>query len=208
MVKVTGPAFSQRASGSLGTSVNFSQNKGVAVARMKPKPRDPKTPPQISFRAVTKFLSKEWAGLSSAEKATWEGPPRPPYNSPRNAFTGLNISAWRTFTPPSRTYLPPGPPPPIAFPLVFADPGVKKLDFRILAFSWANIWGFALFRGDFAGFTPSVDNAVALFPCTALWTYYTDAPLTSGQTYYYRVFPFDAIGTWGPSSTIVAGTPL
>lgn len=208
MVRTRGPLFSADASGTFGKVLNFSTNKGVSYARRVPQPPDLKTPPQLSSRAITAFLSQQWKLLSKDDKRTWKAYSKPTKGSPYNAYLAHNLHRWSLATSPSQTPDPTDPPPIIHPPGFLLDPSVKTITAYTLNGAWLNIWGWALYRGPTALSTQAHTSVVALFLNLAFVSSYVDKHLCTGQTYFYRTVPFDRLGNWGPDSSILSETPL
>lgn len=71
MVKLTGPMMSIDASGTFAKSIVFSKWKGINYARRHAVPANPNSPAQRGVRALFKFISQDFAGLSAPIKAEW-----------------------------------------------------------------------------------------------------------------------------------------
>lgn len=97
MVKVTGPLFSQSASGTLAGAIVFGSWKGRATVRSHAVPANPDTPAQKAQRAMQSFVSKNWAALSAAEKASWDSAAASKAISPFNEYTSYNMKRWTQF---------------------------------------------------------------------------------------------------------------
>ncbi len=72
MVKLTGPMMSIDASGTFAKSMVFSKWKGRNYARRHAIPANPNSPAQKGVRALFKFITQDFAGLSAAIKAEWQ----------------------------------------------------------------------------------------------------------------------------------------
>lgn len=196
MVRVYGPAMSLDASGTLADTLTFTRWKGRNVLRQRVIPANPKTGPQVGMRAMLKFLSQIWAGLSTANKATWEDRAKLTAIAPFNSFTGYNMTRWRSFKGPSKVD------PAIdtgaggAAPTTTPTGGIRQISLSIADGAPAPGWGFLIYRSLVTGFTPGYDNCVAAVPRTGTPTIYVDSPLEAA-TYYYRVGGFGIDGLKG-----------
>lgn len=94
MARVKGPLFSMSASGALGGAIVFGSWKGRPVVRELVIPANPKTAPQLSRRAMLKFLSQSWALIVAADKASWNSRAQSQAISPFNAYCQYNLDKW------------------------------------------------------------------------------------------------------------------
>lgn len=67
MAVVKGPAYSQQASGTIG-STNFTRWRGLNIARAAATPIDPNTTKQINQRALMSTVAGNWGGLLTEPK--------------------------------------------------------------------------------------------------------------------------------------------
>ena len=206
MVKLAGPMFSMDASGTIGNAVTFSKSKGRPYARTRVIPSNPKTGPQVGIRAMLKFLSQEWAGLSSVNKATWETRAKATNISEFNAFVSYNLTRWRSFTSPSKEdpAAEAGTTP--AAPTTTISTGVRQLQLSIADGEDAPNWGWLVYRSTTSGFTPAYSNLVAVVPKTASPTIYIDTGLVPDD-YYYRISGIMDDGVKGTLEAEKTGTP-
>ena len=102
MVKLNGPMMSMDASGTIGDTITFSKWKGRSYARQRVIPSNPQTGPQTGIRAMMKFLSQQWKGLTAPNKATWVITAAQTAISPFNAYCAFNVNRWRSFKGPSK----------------------------------------------------------------------------------------------------------
>ncbi len=206
MVKVTGPAMSMDASGSLGKTMVFSKWKGRNYVRSLVKPANPKSGGQVGVRSMFKFLSQIWAGLSAANKATWEARAENLVASPFNAFMSSNQKRWRDFDTPSKE----DPAAEIATaptgPTGVAVPDIRSITITLTDGANAPDWGYAIFRSPTGTFSLAFSNCIAVVPWSgAATTDYVDSPLQAG-TYYYNAVGFMVDGTEGADGTEFDGT--
>ena len=104
MVKLTGPAASLAAAGSLAKTLTFSAAKGKRYLKRYAKPKQPRTKPQLSIRAAMGFLSGHWKILPQADPNTWTPEANQRQISSFNAFTAGNLKRHREMQGPSITY--------------------------------------------------------------------------------------------------------
>jgi len=201
MVKVTAPAMSLDASGTLAGALVFSKWKGRNYVRERVIPANPKSGGQVGVRSMFKFLTQIWAGLSAANKATWESRADDMVVSPFNAFVSYNQNRWRNFQTPAKedpatdTGTPPG------ASTGVATPGVRAMSLVITDHASAPDWGYAIFRALTTSFTLAWDNCIAVVP----WdnggtTTYIDSPLEPDE-YFYNYIGFMATGLEGSDGT-------
>ncbi len=100
MVKTTGPMMSLTASGTLAGAITFSHWKGRQYVRERVIPSNPKSGDQVGRRAMFKFLTQIWAGLSAPAKATWQDLADQLVSSRFNAFLSDNMENWHNFLTP------------------------------------------------------------------------------------------------------------
>lgn len=91
------------ASGTLGQAITFSKWKGRNYVRERVIPSNPKSEAQTGRRAMFKYLTQNWNGLSVSDKATWQALADQIIASPFNAFIKLNMERWHNFLPPFKT---------------------------------------------------------------------------------------------------------
>ena len=205
MVRVAGPAMSMEASGKLGPLV-FAKWKGRPYIRTLVTPTNPKSGGQSGMRAMFKFLSQIWDGLSDANKATWEGRAANGVYSTFNAFMSRNQFLWRDFLPPTKED-PSGASGTVsAITNEAATAGERSITLGWDLGAGAEQWGCAIYRSPTAIFTPGWDNCIAVVASAASTSdTYIDSPLAPG-TYYYEIQPFTDDNLWGISSTEVDDT--
>ena len=208
MIKLQGPALSEEAAGKLANVLSFAKSKKGTYAKQLTAPAQPRTGGQVAVRAVMKFLAQEWKGIISTRQDTWTARAKDMKLYPYHAYISGNQIRWRSFLgltqedPPRTTGTNPD------APLLYADPLIAQCRIRTQAVLSGGVWGYFLFRSTTGGFTPAVDNCVAVFAKQAYVTTYFDTPLDPG-TYYYRAQGFRWYGKKSPftlekSVTIVA----
>jgi hypothetical protein len=196
MVKVYGPMFSLDASGTIADSATFSKWKGRNYVRQRVVPSNPQSGPQTGMRAMLSFLSKAWASLSAANKATWDTRGKATVISNFNAFTSYNQTRWRSYKGPSKEDPAAEASAAATAPTTTVTGGIRQAQLSIADGGTPPDWGYLIYRSTTTGFTPAYSNCVAIIPKTASPTVYIDAGLTAG-TYYYRVGGFNADGVKG-----------
>lgn len=194
MVKVAAPCLSLDASGSIAGAMTYSKWKGRPYVRQLVKPANPKSVKQVSVRAMFKFLSQQWDGLSDAQKATWNDLAAAAVVAPFNSYVGFNQNRWRRGltpckeTPPAAT----GGVGNIVFTSVTA--GVRMATVRCTNTTNQDHFGILVARSVDTGFTPGFDSLIAVYSGWGAGAHdYVDSPLAAG-TYYYRVRWFDKGG--------------
>jgi len=95
MVKLQGPAMSQGAAGKLGGSLVFANSLRGTYAKKLTAPKQPRSPAQLSIRAMVRFLSQQWASVSAGDKQTWNDLAAAAGVAPYHAFLGHNTRRWR-----------------------------------------------------------------------------------------------------------------
>ena len=208
MVKVSAPAMSLDASGSLGGSVVFSKWKGRNYARVLVIPSNPKTAPQISVRAMMRGLSQDWTNLTAGNKATWATRAASMIVSPFNAYVSYNLDRWRHFKAPSKqdpaTEAGGAPSAPTTTPTA----GVREVQLSIADGATPPDWFWLIFRSVTTGFTPSFSNLVRVVKRSGTPTVYIDTPLTTGIAVFYRIKGTLATGVSGALEAERTATPL
>lgn len=106
MVKLKGPLLSTKASGQLAKTLTFSTTKRGPTLRRSPRPGQPRTPLQISFRAMLSFLCRQWRNLTTVQQSSWDlAFPNTTLNR-YAAYTKYNLERWHTFKPPTKSFPP------------------------------------------------------------------------------------------------------
>lgn len=205
MVKVTAPAMSLAASGTLAGTLVFSTWKGRAYIRERVIPANPKSGGQVGVRAMFKFLTQIWAGLTAGNKATWEDRADDMVVSPFNAFISYNQNRWRNFQTPS--YEDPatdtGTAPDGATGVATA--GVRSMTVVLTDGANPPDWGYTIHRSLTGTFTLTWDNCLAVVPWgSGGTTTYIDSPLEP-DTYYYNSIGFLNTGLEGADGTEFSG---
>lgn len=206
MVKVLGPMFSFEASGTIGNIATFSKWKGRPYVRQRVIPSNPKSPLQVSTRAMMKFLSQAWIDVGGTPQASWDELAAAAQISPFNAFISRNQQRFREFQAPSQTYpaAETGTPPVATLDSAVGGPSYMDLTMTITTLN--AVWGVMLFRSASGTFTPSRGKCIAVVPVDGTGTLvYTDSNLAAGTWYYDAKF-FTAEGLLGADEGEVNGT--
>lgn len=206
MVRVSAPALSLDASGTLAGAMVFSKWKGRNYVRSHVIPANPKTGPQIGVRSMFKFLSQYWTSQSALNKATWLLRAAENSVSEFNAYVSYNQFRWRNFLGPSKAF----PAAEVATaptaPTATAVAGVRQITLTITKGANAPDWGYMIFRSPTTTFTPAFSNCVATIQIIAGGNgLYVDTPLVAGA-YFYMIKGFMADGKLGSISTEYTAT--
>lgn len=186
MVKLTGPATAQQASGSLGEALIFSHTKRGAYLKRHKKPKQPRTPAQVAMRAMMGFLSSQWANLSPGDQATWTALAQQDDISEFNAYQAYNCDRWRRFLAPSMTY-----PAPLGGSFsaaggLTATPFPAMVRLAITITIPRNAWAYPIYRIPTAGTAKNWNYLVGFqIALAAGLAVFDDRPLAIG-TYHYR----------------------
>jgi hypothetical protein len=206
MVRVSGPALSLDASGSLAGAMVFSKWKGRPYVRSHVIPSNPKSGAQVGVRAMFKFLSQKWGALTAGNKATWETTAEQVAISPFNAYLSKNQFRWRNFLTPSKAYPAADASTPPSAPTGVATAGVRQISLAITKGATAPTWGYLIFRSTTGTFTPVFSNCIAAVAIDGSGNgSYVDTPLEPGA-YYYEVRGFNDDGITGTSSAEFTAT--
>ncbi len=195
MARTVAPLFGFDASGKIGGALVFSKWKGRPYVRRLVTPRNPKSPKQISVRAMMTFLSQQWKNLTSTEQDTWNVRGDQLIVSPFNAYTKVNQSRWGNFDAPGKTD-PVGSTGTPGVVSVFAGTGgvlQATIDFQLGTLN--DNWGILLYRSTTGAFTPSFSNMIAAVRLEDLnLTSFVDTPLAAGTFFYNaQVFTDDGL---------------
>jgi hypothetical protein len=185
------------ASGSIAGTIVYSKWKGRNYVRQLVTPANPKSPLQVSTRAMMKFLSQQWTPeLDTTQKASWDDDAAALAVSPFNAFIQTNLQRWTQFTPPSKTT-------PVTATgtvgtfttLPDVTGGVRQATVNWDVNALNDAWGLLIFRDPVTLFTPARDNlvGVALLKTLTADTF-IDTPLEAGTYFWnFRSFTDDGV---------------
>ncbi|MEE9602713.1 MAG: DUF6266 family protein [Thermoguttaceae bacterium] len=206
MARVTGPAMSLDASGTIAGTLVFSKWKGRNYIRERVIPANPKSGGQVGVRSMFKFLAQIWDAQSAPDKASWEDRADDMIVSTFNAFMSYNQRRWRNFQMPSSAdpaaetgTAPTG-------PTGVATPGVRSMTVVLTDGVNPPDFGYAIFRSLTGTFTLAWSNCVAVVEWgsggTTTWI---DTPLVPDQ-YFYNAIGFLDTGLAGADGTEFDGT--
>jgi len=205
MAVLKGPMLSLDASGSIGGAITFSKWKGRNYARELVKPANPNSGLQVSVRAMMRFITQEYGGLSATIKGRWED------EYPSLVITGLNAMV-KLNQERNRQFLGAKQDPTLAAGAVEAAPGgvVATAAPKSVRLTWtdsigADDWCTLIYRSTTLGFTPGPSNLLRVVP-DGLQAF-TDVGLTTGTPYYYRLGGCETGGTLGTLAAEVTATP-
>lgn len=192
MARTVGPLMSLDASGSIAGTIVYSKWKGRNYVRQLVTPSNPRSPLQVSTRAMMKFLSQQWTPeLTAPQKATWEDDAAALAASPFNAYVQTNLQRWTQFTSPSKeTPVTAVGVAPTFTTLPDVTDGVRQATVNWDITALNDAWGLLIFRDPVTLFTPSRDNlvGVALLKILTADTF-IDTPLEPG-TYFWNFQSF------------------
>jgi hypothetical protein len=207
MVKVSAPAMSLDASGTIGKAMVFSKWKGRNYVRGHVIPSNPDSAAQKSVRAMMRFLSQAWAGLTAGEKATWQARADSTTISTFNAYCSYNLDRHRHYKSPSQS----DPAAEVAAspsaPTTTPTAQVRSIQLSIADGATPPQWGWMIHSSTVTGFTPSFTNVIAIIPRSASPTVYIHTPLTTGIAQYYRIRGISDDGVMGSLEVERTATP-
>jgi len=200
MVKVQGPVSSISASGGLGKTVIFSNNRGQAYVKRWAAPANPRTNPQKALRAITRWCSAQWSNNSAADRATWSTAPGAAATSPFNAYVSNNLTRWRNREFPTAIY------PGTEILLRWASPTFvlnvqgRRLTSNIYGGTPRDNWGFAFFEMPGSGGIPPWDALIHVVYGAGPGPHLEDFGSFSPGTHYFAAIQFSLDGlTPGPT---------
>ncbi len=194
MVKLTGPALAQRASGSLGGALIFSSSRGRSYLKKSAKPKQPRTAPQVAMRAFMTFLSDQWKNLSFFDRETWNDLALQSSISPFNAYQRVNLDLLRDHLGPTTQYNAPPVGPGGGIASTQAIGGVRTALLRINLTSVGNNWAVQLYQVPSVGAPYDWNNTIHILPAfTTGWHEWRWTGLAPG-TYYVRYAAFTVTG--------------
>jgi len=200
MVKVTAPAMSMDARGSLGGTLTFSNWKGRPYVRQLVKPSNPKSAGQVATRAMMKFLGSVWANIAALSQATWDTLAAADSISAFNAYIRDNMKRWTQNDAPAQET------PAAESDLAgiasndAATAGVGQIQYDVDITTLNQNWGIIIFRKTGSAPTGVHTEAVAVIEALTADTFtFVDTGLEPG-TYYYKSQPFSLEGVKGALS--------
>jgi len=207
MVRVTAPALSLDASGTIGKTVTYAKWKGRNYARQRVIPTNPKSASQSGLRAMFKFLSQQWDGMADADKEDYDAEAESRQLSAFNVFMSKNMDRWQLNDGPSQASPPPEAATPLTITTMTLTGGDGHVQVDLTPSAATDIWGFIICRSTADITAPSWTNAVAVIAADgANKVEYVDSPLDAG-TYHYRAAAFcddGIVGTYIADDTEAA----
>ena len=197
MARVLGPLMSVSASGTFAKTLVFSIWKGRAYVRERVIPLNPRSAMQLGVRAMMAFLAQAWAGLIAGEQDDYDEGASQRSISPFNEFVSQNLSAWQTFTTPSKNWPAENASTPLTVTTQTLTGGEGMATIELTPSGATAIWGFLIFRSLAVITTPSWANCItAIAADGANMVTHVDSPLDAG-TYHYRSAVFNDDGVMG-----------
>jgi len=197
MVKLKGPIHALEASGTIADILTIAADARGAYARRKPIPSQPRTPGQLTVRALMKWLAQEWQQLTPAEQATWQEMADARSVAPYHCFVAENHHRWTSYLAPSKEYpaTEAGYKPKATNIVGTGGPGYAEVTV-LNQVTWPD-WGWIIYRDTSPMLTKTRTDARAFirkdFGQPSTWR---DTPLAPG-TYYYACQGFHTTGKLG-----------
>ncbi len=206
MVKLTGPALSLRARGSIAGVLSFATLRGHAYVKRKPTVPNQNTAPQKGIRAMVRFLTTEWSGLSGGQQASFEQLATSYDVAAYHAYLKTNMIRWRRWAAPAKAH-------PAAEDdaagTVTIQSTLGRVAQIVLVLNMAGVaqnWGVTIHRTTSTGFTPARNNVIFTMPQAANGLFFYVDQVRDLATYYYRAQPFSIAGKQGSMTAEKAGT--
>lgn len=185
MVKLTGPAASIGAGGSLAKLLTFSSSKGTKYLKRHAKPKQPRTPGQVSIRAAMTFLSAHWKLVPQLPGNTWTPAAVERQISPFNAYISANCLRHRNAQGMSIAWPPTEVGSWAALPSWHSHSGVRQITIDLDISAVNQNWYFVFHHVTGTGVMPTWDTAVGLLPTyLSGWHSWTWSPIPAG-TYWF-----------------------
>lgn len=197
MVKLRGPGLSVAGHGSIADVLTIARGAATTYAKRHQKPAQPRTPSQLSVRALMRFLSQQWKLLTPAEQLTWAELAASTNIAPYHAYIAANHDRWTNWLPPSKRYpaTETGTTPNRSHISGFGGPAYAQLS--LTPGLPQPTWGYSIMRLPTAVGFPKRTETVALVQVVlGAATEYRDTPLAPG-TYHYHSRGFNDTGKWG-----------
>ena len=192
MVKLTGPAASIGAAGSLAGVLTFSSSKGKRYLKRKSKPTQPRTKPQVSIRAAMAFLSPEWKRPIQTIRDSWIPSAAATQISPFNAYISANCLRHRNMQGLHLAY-PASELGDIASPVSFTVSGhVRRVHFTFNVTTLNQNWGLYIHWVSNTGVEPTWADTIQIIPTWATGWYQWDWKPVPAGTYWFT----DSRTTW------------
>lgn len=200
MVKLTGPCMSMTASGTLNNTLTFSIWKGRPYARQRVIPVNPQSANQTGMRCMFSFLSKQWDGLSTANKDSYDADAETRSISPFNSYMKRNMDRWKNYLPPSQNFTAAEASTPLTMTTQNLTGGEAYANVELTPSGATDIWGMEVYRSLAAITDCNNSNAVYVIEADgANMVEFNDTGLAAG-TYHYRSAVINTDG--------IRGTPI
>lgn len=194
MVKTKGPIQSLTASGSLADVLTFAHTNRTPYAKKHAAPTNPRSPTQVSARAMVAFLAENWKRLSSANMATWFDRATQRKIANYHAYVGANTARWMNTRFPSKQDPATETPPPPTWANMTVFPTYRTANMRVNAPTGPIPWGLTVHRSMSSGFSWTRSNMIDVIlqdVDDVVWWH--DRDMQPG-TYYYRIIAFNPSG--------------
>lgn len=195
MVRVTAPGMSLDASGTLAGALVFSKWKGRNYIREHVIPANPRSGGQVGIRAMFKFLTQIWDGLSQATKDDWLDRAANGVYSTFNAYLSYNMRRWRNFQTPTQLDPAAEAGAHSSLDVYTATGGLRHVTLETRIDTPNDGWGGVWFRSIVTGFDSAFSNAIGVNDFTpGIVQTFVDSPLLPGTYYYlYRTMTVDGL---------------
>jgi hypothetical protein len=193
------------ASGTLAGALTFAKWRGRNYVRRHAIPSNPRTPAQVTARAIVAFLGAQWKTLNGSNQATWLLPADAKKISTFNEFIALNARNWRDQIAPSMMLVPPRINVAATIGALAATVSGRQIFLSIPFTPGVEDWGLAIVRSGVTGVAAVPANAIAVVPMPTTPVSFADGPLAPG-TYFYNGFAFSSDGLVGPTGTEASAT--
>jgi len=200
MARVTGPLMSVDASGTLAGALTFAKWRGRNYVRRHAVPSNPRTPAQVTARAIVAFLGAQWKSLSAGDQGSWLLPADAKKISPFNQYIAVNARNWRDQIAPSMMLVAPRIIVAATIGALAATVTGRQIFLSIPFTPGVGDWGLAIVRSGVTGVAALPINAIAVLPMPTTPVSFADGPLAPG-TYFYNAFAFSTDGLVGPAGT-------
>lgn len=204
MVKVTAPAMSLDASGSIAGTMVFSKWKGRNYVRQLVRPSNPKSGGQVYNRAMFKFLSERWKSISTGDKATWQTLADELKASTFNAYVRQCMRDHQSALAPMDNATTARPGTAAGTPSLTITTGVKRNTVSIAKGSGATPIGYALYGKLGSAPTGVATELIAVVPYTAATSTWIHTDPATG-TWHYKATAFTGTGDYSAISTDASG---
>lgn len=108
MAKVTGPLFSQEASGTLANLLNYGKSGKTRYARRKPVPTQANSPAQLQTRLYWQSICYNWGAVNAVNQASYEAIKDQRGVTGFGAWAGITSQNWKIGIGPIEVWPPSG----------------------------------------------------------------------------------------------------